>query len=56
MSVSDGKAIRSIAEFERMYYPKRYKKEREEEIEDLRALGVCLANESLGKIDRILGS
>lgn len=54
MSASKGPIIRSVTEFERLHYPKRYEKQIEEEIDDPLMLGIFMANESLGKIDNIL--
>lgn len=45
--------IRSIAEFEQKYYPRHYKEQSMEKIEDPIELGIHMANESLEKIHRI---
>ena len=54
ISIHKGPIIRSVEEFEKLYYPDRYEKQREEEIDDPQALGIYMANESLEKINSIL--
>ncbi|MEA1995294.1 MAG: hypothetical protein U9N18_03970 [Campylobacterota bacterium] len=46
--------IRSMIEFERKYFPKSFEKRMTEKPTDARALGICLAKESLDKIKRQL--
>jgi len=46
--------IRSMVEFERVYYPKAFKERMAEKPTDARALGISLAKESLNKIRREL--
>ena len=46
--------IHSMAEFEKMYFPKAFKERMAEKPTDAHALGISLAKESLNKIRRAL--
>jgi hypothetical protein len=54
MSINKEPIIRSVEEFEKFYYPNRYEKQKDEDIEDPHALGIHMADESLKKINGIL--
>ena len=46
--------IQSMIEFEKKYFPKSFEKRMSEKPTDARALGICLAKESLDKIRKRL--
>jgi len=54
MKKSNNSVIRSKEDFEKLYYPKKYERQRIEMIEDAEALGAYMADKSLEKIKDIL--